>query len=148
KAFSVANIFQRPTPGSSAKASTPSIGPYNLGTMDAQKERSTHSAGIWEVLGRIWAFWVILIFVITMLLFFIPFLLFAYFRPDPKKPNRFVRYSGVGMGVFLPLAGCPLRIRGKDKFKKGVTYIVVFNHNALIDVPVSCPAVPGGNKTI
>ena len=41
--------------------------------------------GIWNILGRIWAVWVILIFVITMLVFMIPFLLFCYFRRDPEK---------------------------------------------------------------
>jgi 1-acyl-sn-glycerol-3-phosphate acyltransferase len=104
--------------------------------------------GVWIVLGPIWAVWVILIFVLTMLIFLIPFLLFCYFRPDPQKTKWFCRYSGVWMGVFLPLAGCPLRIRGKEKFAKDQTYIVVCNHNALIDVPVSSPGIPGGNKTI
>jgi len=104
--------------------------------------------GIWTVLGPIWAVWAILVFILTMLIFLIPFLLFCYFRPDPQKTNWFCRYSGVWMGVFLPLAGCPLRIKGKEKFAKGQTYIVVCNHNALIDVPVSSPGIPGGNKTI
>ena len=101
-----------------------------------------------NVFGRIWAVWVILAFVVTMLLFFIPFLLFSYSRKDPQRVNVFVRMSRVWMGVFLPLAGCPLRIKGKEQFKKGATYIVVSNHNALIDVPVSSPGIPGGNKTI
>lgn len=104
--------------------------------------------GFWDIFGRIWALWAILIFVITMLLFMIPFLLFCYFRSDPEKTNWFTRYSRVWMGVFLPLAGCPLRIKGKEKFAKGKAYIVVCNHNALIDVPVTSPGIPGGNKTI
>jgi 1-acyl-sn-glycerol-3-phosphate acyltransferase len=52
------------------------------------------------------------------------------------------------MGVFLALIGCPLKIRGKQHFRKGETYIVVCNHNSLIDVPASSPGIPGGNKTI
>jgi len=52
------------------------------------------------------------------------------------------------MSVFLPLAGCPLRVKGREHFSKGSTYIVVCNHNALVDVPVSTPFIPGGNKTI
>ncbi len=52
------------------------------------------------------------------------------------------------MDVFLTLIGCPLKIKGKEHFKKGETYIVVCNHNSLIDVPVSSPGIPGGNKTI
>src|SRR5450432_659061 len=84
--------------------------------------------------GRIWAVWGILLFVVTMLIFFIPFLLFSYFRDDPKKTNNFIRFARVWMGVFLTGIGCPLNIRGKEKFRKGETYIVVCNHNSLIDV--------------
>lgn len=104
--------------------------------------------GIWNILGRICAVWAILIFVVTMLLFMVPFLIFCYFREDPYKTNWFTRYSRIWMGVFLPLAGCPLRINGREKFVRGHTYIVVCNHNALIDVPVTSPGIPGGNKTI
>ena len=104
--------------------------------------------GIVNILARIWAVWGILIFVITMLLFLPPFLLFSYFRSDPQKTHNFVRFARVWMSVFLTLIGCPLRIRGKEKFKKGATYIVVCNHNSLIDVPVTFPFIPGGNKTI
>jgi 1-acyl-sn-glycerol-3-phosphate acyltransferase len=98
--------------------------------------------------GRIWAVWGILLFVATMLIFFIPFLLFSYFRADPQKTNNFTRFSRVWMAVFLTGVGCPLSIRGKEKFRKGETYIVVCNHNSLIDVPVTSPGIPGGNKTI
>jgi len=101
-----------------------------------------------DICWRLWAVWAALLFVVTMLIFLIPFLLFCYFRPDPQKTRRFIKYSRVWMGVFLPLAGCPLRTKGREKFVKDQTYIVVCNHNALIDVPVSTPFIPGGNKTI
>jgi len=120
----------------------------NTNTNIDRSAASPPPRGIWSVLGPIWAVWAILIFVLTMLIFLIPFLLFCYFRPDPQKTKWFCRYSGVWMGVFMPLAGCPLRIRGKEKFAKGQTYIVVCNHNTLMDVPVSSPGIPGGNKTI
>jgi len=103
----------------------------------------------WNIFARIWAVWVILIFVITMLIFMIPFLLFAYPQSDPKRTMRFISFSRVWMGVFLPLAGTPLRIKGKEKFAKDQPYIVVCNHNALLDVPITSPGIPGrGNKTI
>jgi 1-acyl-sn-glycerol-3-phosphate acyltransferase len=101
-----------------------------------------------NIFGRIWAAWGALIFVSTMLLFLIPFFLFIYFQEEPRKTIRFIRYSRVWMDIFLALVGCPLTIRGRQNFKKGQTYIVVCNHNALIDVPVSSPGIPGGNKTI
>jgi 1-acyl-sn-glycerol-3-phosphate acyltransferase len=101
-----------------------------------------------NIFGRIWAVWGALVFVSTMLIFLIPFFLFIYFQKDPVKTNRFIRYSRVWMDIFLGLVGCPLTIRGREHFKKDKTYIVVCNHNALIDVPVSSPGIPGGNKTI
>jgi 1-acyl-sn-glycerol-3-phosphate acyltransferase len=101
-----------------------------------------------EIFGRIWALWALILFVGTMIIFLIPFLLFSYFRPDPLKTKRFISYSRVWMGIFLYGVGCPLKIRGKETFEKGETYIVVCNHNSLIDVPISSPGIPGGNKTI
>jgi len=46
-----------------------------------------------NIFGRIWAVWGILLFVSTMLIFLIPFLLFCYFLRDPVKTNRFNRFS-------------------------------------------------------
>jgi 1-acyl-sn-glycerol-3-phosphate acyltransferase len=101
-----------------------------------------------SIFGRIWAAWGALVFITTMLLFLIPFFLFIYFQQEPIKTNRFIRYSRIWMDVFLGLVGCPLTIKGREYFQPGKTYIVVSNHNALIDVPVSSPGIPGGNKTI
>jgi 1-acyl-sn-glycerol-3-phosphate acyltransferase len=101
-----------------------------------------------NIFGRIWAVWGALVFVTTMLIFLIPFFLFIYFQKEPKKTNRFISYSRVWMDIFLGLVGCPLKIQGREYFERGKTYIVVCNHNALIDVPVSSPGIPGGNKTI
>src|SRR5579871_3088297 len=109
---------------------------------------TTQGGGLWSILGPLWATWVILLFTVTMILFFPFFLLFSYSRPDPKKTTAFASMARVWMGVFLPLAGCPLTVRGRDKFAPGQTYIVVCNHNALLDVPISYPGIPGGNKTI
>ena len=101
-----------------------------------------------NIFGRVWAVWGALAFSITMLFFLIPFFLFIHFQEEPRKTNRFIRYSRVWMDIFLAMVGCPLKIQGREYFKKGKTYIVVCNHNALIDVPVSSPGIPGGNKTI
>lgn len=101
-----------------------------------------------EIFGRLWSFWALICFVTTMILFMIPFFLFCYFLPDPKKTFRFIRFSRIWMGVFLNLVGCPLKIKGREHFKEGETYIVVCNHNSLIDIPISSPGIPGGNKTI
>jgi 1-acyl-sn-glycerol-3-phosphate acyltransferase len=101
-----------------------------------------------NIFGRIWAAWGAIVFTVTMLLFLIPFFLFIYFQKEPRKTQRFIRFSRVWMDIFLGLVGCPLKITGREYFRNGETYIVVCNHNALIDVPVSSPGIPGGNKTI
>ena len=101
-----------------------------------------------EVFGRIWAVWAIVLFSITMLFFLIPVALFCLTTAEPKRTHRFIRYARIWMAVFLPGIGCPLFVRGKEHFKKGQPYIVICNHNALMDVPISSPAIPGGNKTI
>jgi 1-acyl-sn-glycerol-3-phosphate acyltransferase len=100
------------------------------------------------IFGRIWAAWGALIFVLTMLIMLVPFYLFAYRAPEPKRTLRFIRYARVWMAVYLPLIGCPLRSKGKEHFKKGQNYVVVCNHNSFMDVPITSPAIPGGNKTI
>jgi 1-acyl-sn-glycerol-3-phosphate acyltransferase len=100
------------------------------------------------IFGRIWAGWAAIVFISTMLIMLVPFFMFSYFAPDPLKTKRFILYSRIWMAVFLPLVGCPLRVRGKENFLPGENYIVVCNHNSFMDIPVSSPAIPGGNKTI
>lgn len=101
-----------------------------------------------EIAGRIFAVWAILMFTLTLLVFLVPFLLFTYPLRDPKKTFRFIAQSRVWMGIFLPSIGCPLRVRGKQHFAPGENYVVVCNHNSLMDVPISSPFIPGANKTI
>jgi 1-acyl-sn-glycerol-3-phosphate acyltransferase len=101
-----------------------------------------------EIAGRIFATWAILMFVATLLIFLVPFLLFSYNASEPKKTLRFAAYARIWMGIYLPLIGCPLFVRGRKNFAKGENYIVVCNHNSLMDVPISYPGIPGGNKTI
>lgn len=52
------------------------------------------------------------------------------------------------MSVWLTLIASPLKVVGKENFQKGKNYVVVCNHNSLMDVPVTTPFVPGANKTI
>ena len=101
-----------------------------------------------EIFGRIWAAWAMIAFIGTMLIFFIPFFLFAYFLPEPKKTHRFILFSRIWMTVFLNLIGCPLKKTGLHHFKNGKASIVVCNHNSFMDIPISSPAIPSGNKTI
>lgn len=100
-----------------------------------------------EIFGRIWALWGIIIFVVTFLIIFIPSMI-TYLIPDPKGTDIFIKIARLWMRVWLTLVGCPLKVRGQENFAKGTAYIITCNHNSLLDVPLSCPFIPGPNKTI
>ena len=100
-----------------------------------------------NIFGRIWAFWGLATFLITFLLIFIPSML-SHLMDEVKGQKYFIAVSKTWMNVWLFLVGCPVKVTGKENFKPGFAYIVVFNHNALLDVPLSAPYVPGPNKTI
>jgi len=100
-----------------------------------------------NIFGRIWALWGLISFLVTFLIIFIPSML-AHLVDEPKGQRYFIAVSRLWMNVWLFLVGCPVKVSGKQHFKPGTAYIVVFNHNALLDVPLSAPYVPGANKTI
>jgi len=52
------------------------------------------------------------------------------------------------MRIFFFLTGIRISIKGKNNFKDKQNYIVVSNHNSLMDVPLTTPFIPGANKTI
>ncbi len=100
-----------------------------------------------NIFARIWALWGVLIFTIVMLLMFPVFLLCLLW----KEPRRsFISYPlfRIWMNIYLPLIGVFVRTKGKEHFRKGQNYIVLCNHNSLMDVPVTSPYVCGPNKTI
>jgi 1-acyl-sn-glycerol-3-phosphate acyltransferase len=99
------------------------------------------------MLGFLAAFWGVLMFVVTMLVFLPPIWL-SGFRTEPARTDALIKLARAWMAVFFALTGIRLRILGKDKFKKGQAYIVVSNHNSMMDVPLTSPGIPGANKTI
>lgn len=101
-----------------------------------------------EIFARIWAVWGLVIFVITFLIILLPSMASYLFKNYKKGQQYFIFLAKCWMNVWLPLIGCPLKVRGKENFIEGENYIVTFNHNALLDVPLSAPYVPGANKTI
>ena len=100
-----------------------------------------------SIFGAIWAVWGLLIFTATLFVIIIPIII-TFFIKEPAGARAFRSITKLWMNVFLPLIGCPLKVTGKEHFKKGKTYVVVCNHNSLMDVPVTTPFVHGANKTI
>lgn len=100
-----------------------------------------------NIAGRLMAVWAMLSFMLSFLVIFIPAMM-TWLIPDPKGQGIFIAIARLWMRIWLPLVGCPLKVKGKEHFQKGHTYIVTCNHNSLMDVPISCPFIPGPNKTI
>jgi 1-acyl-sn-glycerol-3-phosphate acyltransferase len=100
-----------------------------------------------NIFGRIWALWGLTSFIATFLVIYFPSMI-TWMIPDPKGQKIFIGIARGWMYVWLRLVGCPVTIKGKEHFKPGKTYIVTCNHNSMMDVPLSSPFIPGGNKTI
>jgi 1-acyl-sn-glycerol-3-phosphate acyltransferase len=100
-----------------------------------------------NIFARIWCLWGLISFAGTFLIIFLPSVL-CLLWPQPKRQHYFIAIARVWMRSWLFLVACPLKVRGLENFKKGQNYIVTFNHNSFLDIPLSCPFVPGGNKTI
>ena len=100
-----------------------------------------------NILARIFAAWALLVFVVSMLLIYIPFLITGLWK-EPRRTVLFIGLSRIWMKVFFTLSGVRRIFKGKEHFQKGENYIVVCNHNTFMDVPLSSPGIPGGNKTI
>lgn len=100
-----------------------------------------------DFFARIWAVWGIIWFTILMLLFF-PFFALCFCWKDPRRSQVAYPLFRKWMQCYLPLIGVRIKVKGKENFAKGQNYIVLCNHNSLMDVPVSSPWIPGPNKTI
>jgi 1-acyl-sn-glycerol-3-phosphate acyltransferase len=102
-----------------------------------------------NILGRLYAFWLALWFTITILLVAIPTAICHYtIRDEVKRTTAILKWYRIWMDVLMTLVFCPVRVKGRSHFRKGENYVVVCNHNALFDILVSTPSVPGASKTL
>lgn len=100
-----------------------------------------------RVLGHLYFAYGIVLFIITMLIVFIPIWLTSLL-PEPSRSKVLHPIFKGWMSVFMPLVFCPVSRKGKKYFSKGENYVVICNHNSLVDIPVSSPWIPGPNKTL
>ena len=100
-----------------------------------------------NIRGRIFIVYALIVFVATMLVVFIPIWIISLL-PEPHRARALHPTFRIWMGVYMPLVFCPVFRKGKENFKKGQQYVVVINHNSLVDIPVSSPWIPGPNKTL
>lgn len=101
-----------------------------------------------EIFARIWATWALISFIVSFIIILPPSMLSYLFKSYKKGQQYFIFLARCWMRFWLFLIGCPLKISGREHFNSAENYIVCFNHNALLDVPLSAPFVYGANKTI
>lgn len=102
-----------------------------------------------RITGGIFAIWMLLWFVITILLVAIPTVICHYRIKDEKKQAAAIlKWYRIWMDIYLPGIFCPIRKKGLSHFKEGENYVVVCNHNSFVDILVSTPSVPGASKTL
>ena len=85
---------------------------------------------------------------VATLIIAIPFYAICYLMKEPQRARWHRHVSRVWMRFYLYCIGCPLSVKGEEYFERGKNYIVVCNHNSLMDVPVSTPFMPDASKTI
>lgn len=68
--------------------------------------------------------------------------------PEPKRARIAFFFWSIWLSIYLPFSGIFRKLKGRENFKKGENYVVICNHNSLLDPPVSAPSIPGPHKTI
>lgn len=100
-----------------------------------------------KIAGHIYFVLGMLLFIATMLVVVIPIWITTLLS-EPTRAKVMHPIFRLWMNVYMPLVGCPVFRKGKEHFKEGENYVVVTNHNSLVDIPVSSPWIPGPNKTL
>lgn len=104
-------------------------------------------SGLKNILGRLFALWAALMFVISLLVVLLPTWFIGRY-PEPGCSIRMHRIFRGWMKFWFVVTGVRRVFKGREHFKKGEHYIVVCNHNTFMDVPLCSPGIPGANKTI
>jgi 1-acyl-sn-glycerol-3-phosphate acyltransferase len=88
------------------------------------------------ILGRIFALWALIVFVVSMLVIVIPVAL-TNGMEEPAGTEKFRRFGKAWIHSFLFFSGCRIKPKGLGSFMPKENYIVIVNHNSLIDIPIS-----------
>ncbi len=71
-----------------------------------------------NILARIWALWGMLSFMVSFLIIFLPSMAAYLFKDTKKGQAYFILVSKLWMDAWLLLIACPLKVTGKEVFKK------------------------------
>lgn len=100
-----------------------------------------------NLLARLYAAYALLLFICTMLIMLLPMWLVSLL-PAPLNIRYFMALGRAWMHFYMPLICCPVRVKGREHFKSGGPYIIVCNHNSMVDIPATTYAIPAGSKSL
>ncbi|PWV49044.1 1-acyl-sn-glycerol-3-phosphate acyltransferase [Chitinophaga sp. S165] len=100
-----------------------------------------------NLLARLYAAYALILFICTMLIMLLPMWLVSLL-PSPRNIRYFMALGRGWMHVYMPLIFCPVRRKGLEYFKSGEPYIIVCNHNSMVDIPATTYAIPAGSKSL
>jgi len=100
-----------------------------------------------NILGRVFAIWAIIVFISTLFIVVLLILIFGN-KPEPRRSRTLQPIYQAWMTLFFILTGVRRVFKGKEHFGKKEAFVIVCNHNSLMDPPLSSPGIPEPNKTI
>jgi 1-acyl-sn-glycerol-3-phosphate acyltransferase len=100
-----------------------------------------------NLLARLYAAYALILFICTMLIMLLPMWLVSLL-PSPRNIRYFMALGRGWMHVYMPLIFCPVRRKGMEYFKSKEPYIIVCNHNSMVDIPAVTYAIPAGSKSL
>jgi 1-acyl-sn-glycerol-3-phosphate acyltransferase len=68
--------------------------------------------------------------------------------PSPRNIHYFMALGRAWMHVYMPLIFCPVRRKGLEYFRSKEPYIIVCNHNSMMDIPTTVYAIPASSKSL
>jgi 1-acyl-sn-glycerol-3-phosphate acyltransferase len=101
-----------------------------------------------SILGRLFAAYMLIIFVVTMLPTVLAIFIINNNVAEHKRITYIHKVFTIWMGAYMPLIFCPVRCSGTQVFASKQACVVVFNHQSLMDIPVSSPGIPLPNLTL
>ncbi|MFM2386241.1 MAG: hypothetical protein RL660_998 [Bacteroidota bacterium] len=100
------------------------------------------------IFGRLYALYAIVVFLLLLVPAYFLFRLVKTFSEPQNLHSNIHKAFVAWMDIYMPLIFCPVSKKGLHYFEHGKAYVVVINHNSLMDIPVSSPGIPMPNKTL
>src|SRR5690625_7704629 len=99
-----------------------------------------------KILGHIYFYYSITVFLISMLIVALPVASVSYLFKEPTRSKITHPAYKLWTSIVFFLIFCPVRRKGLENFKKGENYDVVIKHNSYLHMTVSAPWITDATK--